>query len=87
MMLFSIFLKAKLGITNGEKFICYMCYETHDTPEVSTYVTQHIFRTAALESTALYITLINPVLYSLYFSLHVSAISFQFLLFNIVTFG
>lgn len=23
----------RLGITNGEKFICYMCYETHDTPE------------------------------------------------------
>ena len=23
----------KQGITNGEKFICYMCYETHDTPE------------------------------------------------------
>lgn len=21
------------GIANGEKFICYMCYETHDTPE------------------------------------------------------
>eukprot|EP00596_Hydrurales_sp_CCMP1899_P000354 CAMPEP_0119040282 /NCGR_PEP_ID=MMETSP1177-20130426/10155_1 /TAXON_ID=2985 /ORGANISM="Ochromonas sp, Strain CCMP1899" /LENGTH=941 /DNA_ID=CAMNT_0007005183 /DNA_START=421 /DNA_END=3246 /DNA_ORIENTATION=+ len=24
---------AKLGIANGEKFICYMCYETHDTAE------------------------------------------------------
>lgn len=23
----------KQGITNGEKFICYMCYETHDTAE------------------------------------------------------
>ena len=22
-----------LGLTNGERFICYMCYETHDTPE------------------------------------------------------
>lgn len=21
-----------LGITNGERFVCYMCYETHDTP-------------------------------------------------------
>jgi hypothetical protein len=25
--------EAKLGIANGEKFICYMCYETHDTAE------------------------------------------------------
>ena len=21
------------GIANGERFICYMCYETHDTAE------------------------------------------------------
>ena len=24
---------AGLGMTMGERFICYMCYETHDTPE------------------------------------------------------
>ena len=28
--------EAKMGIANGEKFICYMCYETHDTAEVRT---------------------------------------------------
>ena len=39
---FAFLLKAKLGITNGEKFICYMCYETHDTAEVSTCVRYYI---------------------------------------------
>lgn len=33
--LFIPYLQAKLGIANGEKFICYMCYETHDTAEVT----------------------------------------------------
>ena len=31
-----------MGIANGEKFICYMCYETHDTAEVWTVISDEI---------------------------------------------
>ena len=33
------------GVGNGERFICYMCYETHDTPEVLNVVLEELFGT------------------------------------------
>jgi hypothetical protein len=65
-MLFTILFKAKLGITNGEKFICYMCYETHDTAEVSTYVTQLV--RACVTSFAIYSSLeVKNIIYHPFF--------------------